>query len=237
MHVCNDFKWLLNLIDLSNKDLHLCLVDGKKVKIETFGDVYIKFDQGSFIIRKVTCAIKLSMNFIFVAKLHDERCNILFDDHVTIMRDNVTLCLGRKHQGLFELFPDPFGPRADTTTILKLEQMITKVKEDQNFVTWHKRLAHIKLPDIHNLITSHYLYDIKMMNKMKRVDCKGLKPHTCPLATRLERATKCMEGTHMTIYGPHHIATRVRQRYMICFVDAYSSFRTISFVEKFIEVR
>ena len=29
-HVCNDPKWLLNPIDLSNKDLYLCLVDGKK---------------------------------------------------------------------------------------------------------------------------------------------------------------------------------------------------------------
>ena len=77
-HVCNDLKWLLNPIDLSNGYLHLCLVDGKKVKIEDFGDVYLKFDQGSFIIRRVTCVTKLSMNVISVAKLYDKGCKILF---------------------------------------------------------------------------------------------------------------------------------------------------------------
>ena len=95
----------------------------------------------------------------------------------------------------------------------------------------------MKLPDIYILIDSHYLYVIKMVKKLKCAYCKGLKSHTRPLATRLERAMKCMECVHMFIYGPHHIATWARQRYMICFVDEYSGFRTISFVEKFIEIR
>ena len=96
-HVCNDLKWLLNPIDLSNEDLHLCLVDEKKVKIEAFGDVHLKFDQESFIIKRVSYATKLSMSVISVVKLHDEGCKILFNDHITIMRENVTLCIGRKH--------------------------------------------------------------------------------------------------------------------------------------------
>ena len=58
--------------------------------------------------------------------------------------------------------------------------MITKVKEHINVVMWHKRLVHIKLLNIHNLINSHYLYDMKMVKKIKYVDCKGLKPHTHP---------------------------------------------------------
>ena len=95
----------------------------------------------------------------------------------------------------------------------------------------------MKLANIYILINSHYLYDMKMVKKLKCVDCKGLKPHTRPLATRLERATKCMKCYHMFIYGPHHIETRVYQRYMICFVNEYSSFGTINFAEKFIEVR
>ena len=94
----------------------------------------------------------------------------------------------------------------------------------------------MKLPDIHNFINSQYLYDMKMVKKMKCVDCMGLKPHTHPLVTKLERAMKCIECIHMTIYDPHHIATQARQRYMIYFVDEYSSFKTISFAEKFIEV-
>ena len=102
---------------------------------------------------------------------------------------------------------------------------------------WYKTLAHIKLPNIHNLINSQYLYDMKMVKKMKYIDFKGLQPYPRPWATRLERTTKCMECIHMTIYGPHHIAAQTRQRYMIYFVDEYSSFETISFVEKFIEVR
>ena len=103
-HICINPKWLLNPIVLSNKDLHLCLVDGKKVKVKAFGDVYLKFDQGRFIIKRVTCATKLNMNIISVAKMHDEGCKILFDDHVTIMRENITLYNGRQHQGLFEFF-------------------------------------------------------------------------------------------------------------------------------------
>ena len=95
----------------------------------------------------------------------------------------------------------------------------------------------MKLPDIHILINSHYLYDMKMVKKMKCVDCKGFKPHTHHLATRLERATKCMECVNMFIYGLHHIATRPRQRYIIYFGDEYSDFETNSFAEKFIEVR
>ena len=109
-----------------------------------------------------------------------------------------------------ELFPKPFKPEANTTTILELEQMITKLKEDRNVVIWHNRLTHMKLPDIHNLINSRYLHDMKMVKKMKCVYCKGLKPHTHPLATRLERAIKCMESIHVTIYGPHHIVTKGR---------------------------
>ena len=123
------------------------------------------------------------------------------------------------------------------TTILELKQIITKGTEDRNAIMCHKRLAHMKLLDIHILINSHYLYDIKMVKKLKCVDYKGLKPYTSPLETRFERATKFMECVHMFIYGPHHIATRARQRYMICFVDEYSGFRTISFDKKFIEVR
>ena len=70
------------------------------------------------------------MNVILIAKLHEEGCKILFDDYITIMRENVTLCIRRKQHGLFELFPDLIGPGADTTTILELEQMIIKEKED-----------------------------------------------------------------------------------------------------------
>ena len=95
----------------------------------------------------------------------------------------------------------------------------------------------MKLPDIHILINSYYLYDMKMVKKLKCANSKRLKPHTHPLETRLERATKCMECVHMFIYGPHHIATRASERYIICFMDEYSGFRTINFVKKFIEVR
>ena len=110
--------------------------------------------------------------------------------------------------------------------------MITRMKEDQHAVMWHKRLAHMKLVDVHNLISSHYLYDMKMVKKMKCVYYKGLKPHIRLLATRLERATKCMKCIHMTIYGPHHIATQERLRYMICFMDEYSGFGTISLLKR-----
>ena len=156
-HVCNDPKWLLNHIYLSNEDVHLCLVNGKKVKIETFGDVYLKFDQGSFIIRRVACVTKLNMNVISVAKLHEEGCKIFFDDHVTTIRENVILSIGRKLQWLFELFPESVGPRADMTTIPELEQIISKVKEDKNATMCNKRLAHMKHSNIHILINSHYL--------------------------------------------------------------------------------
>ena len=89
----------------------------------------------------------------------------------------------------------------------------------------------MKLPDIHILINSHYLYDIKMVKKLKYADCKGLKHHTCPLETRLERATKCMECVHMFIHSPHHIATRARQRYMVCFMDEYSGSRPLTLLK------
>ena len=95
----------------------------------------------------------------------------------------------------------------------------------------------MKLPNIHILMDSDYLFDMKMVKKLKCRDSKGLKPHSHPLATRLERATKCMECVHIFIYGPHHIVTRACQRYMICFVDEYSGFGTVNFVENFIEVR
>ena len=120
------------------------------------------------------------MNVISVAKMHDDGCKILFGDHITIIRDNISLCIGRNHQGSFKLFPGLFGPEADTTIILELKRMITKVKHDRNVVMCHKRLAHMKLPNIHNLINSHYMYDMKMVKKMKCVDCEGLKPTLIP---------------------------------------------------------
>ena len=39
-HVYNDPKWLLNPIDLIDVEVHARLADGKKVRIESFGDVY-----------------------------------------------------------------------------------------------------------------------------------------------------------------------------------------------------
>ena len=105
VHVCNDPKWLLNPTDPRNEDLHLYLVNGKKVKIEDFGDVYLKFDLGNFIIRRVAWETKLNMNVISVAKVH---AKILFDDHVTIVRENIIIFIGRKHQWLFELFSKPY---------------------------------------------------------------------------------------------------------------------------------
>ena len=178
------------------------------VKNESFRNVYLKFDQDSFIIRRVACVPKLNMSIISMAKLHEEGCEILFDDHVTILRENITLCVGREKQRLYDSSLEPIGLEVDKTTRIKFELMIPKVKEDQNIVMWHKRLAHMTLADIHILINSHYLYHIKMVNKFKCVDCKRLKPHTHPLETRLERATNCMECVHMFIYGPHHIATK-----------------------------
>ena len=65
-----------------------------------------------------------------MSKLHEESCKILFDDHVTIMRENITLCIGRENQGLYELFPEPIGLGSNKTNILELEQMISNVKED-----------------------------------------------------------------------------------------------------------
>ena len=212
MHVCNDPKWLLNTIDITDVEVHARLVDGKKFRIESFRDVYLKFDKGSFIIRRVVCVIKLSMSVIFVANLHEEGCKVLFDDHVTIIRENITLCVGIKKQGLYELSSEPIGPRADKKTILEFEKMISKVKEDRNACMLHKRLAHMKLFKIHISMDSHYLFDIKIVKKLKCADCKRLKPHSCPLATNLERATKCMECVHMSIYDPRHIATWACQK-------------------------
>ena len=71
--------------------------------------------------------------------------------------------------------------------------MISMVKEDHNATMWHKRPTHMKLSDIHVLMDSRYLFDMKMVKKLKCVDCKGLKPHTRPLETGLEIATKYME--------------------------------------------
>ena len=129
MHICNDPKWLLNPVDLNDIEFHR-LADEKIVKIESFGDVYLKFDQGSFIIWKVSCVMKLSMSVISMAKLHEEGYKIFFDDHVTIMRKNITICVGREQQGLYELLPKAMGPRVDKSTIRELEQMISKMKED-----------------------------------------------------------------------------------------------------------
>ena len=78
--------------------------------------------------------------------------------------------------------------------------MISKVKEDRNAVIWHKRLAHMKLFDIRVLMDSHYLFDMKMVKKLKCADYKGLKLHSRPLAIGLERATKCMECVSIYLY-------------------------------------
>ena len=65
----------------------------------------------------------------------------------------------------------------------------------------------MKLFEIRVLMDSYYLFDMKMVMKLKCVDCKGLKPHSRPSTTRLEGTTKCIECVHIFIYGPHHIAT------------------------------
>ena len=103
-HVSNDPKWLLNPVDLTDVKIHTRLADGKKVRIESFR-VYLKFNQGSFIIRRVACVTKLNMSVISMAKLHEEGCKALFDDHVTIMRENITLSVGMEKQRLYELSP------------------------------------------------------------------------------------------------------------------------------------
>ena len=118
-------------------------------------------------------------------------------NNTTIMRENITLCIVTEKQGLYELSPEPIGLGVDKTTIFEFKQMISKVNEDRNAVMWHKRLAHMKLANIHVLMDSHYLFDMKMVKKLKCSYCKGLKPHSHPLATRLERATKCMECIHI----------------------------------------
>ena len=94
-HVYNDLKWLLNPVDLSNEEVHICFPDEKKINIESYRDVYLKFDQGNFIV------MKLNMNVISVAKMHEEDCKVLFDNHVTIMRKNITLYIRMEKQGLY----------------------------------------------------------------------------------------------------------------------------------------
>ena len=187
-HVCDNTKWLLNPVDLFNEEVHICLPNEKKITIESYGDFYLKFDQGSFIIRKFAYVTKLSISIISVAKLHEEGFKVLFDDHVTIMRENITPCVGREKQRPYE-YLELIEPRAYKTTILKFEQMISKVKDDHNVVMWHKRLAHMKLPESHVLMDSHYLFNMKMLKKLKCSDCKGLKPHSHPLVAKFERAT------------------------------------------------
>ena len=102
-HVYNDPKWLLNLIDLNGVEVHARLADGRKVKIKFFGDVYLKFNQGNFIIKRVAYVTKLSMSVISMTKLHEEVCKVFFDDHVTIMRENITLFIKKEKQGLLDL--------------------------------------------------------------------------------------------------------------------------------------
>lgn len=102
-----------------------------------------------------------------------------------------------------------------------------------NLDIWHRRLGHLSK---NKLIELEKLVDGMQVNKTDKVEkvcevCISGKQSKLPHNERRTRARRPLELIHSDIMGPINITSWNSKKYILCFVDDFTHFTAVYFLE------
>ena len=162
-----------------------------------------------------------SRNLISVAKLVAKGYSFVFENVLSIFKNNVHVATGTLDGNLYRLDVDPNFE----SNYLSLHTIGIKrnLLNDNSSLLWHKRLGHISIERMKRLVKEGILPNLDFTNFNVCVDCiKGKQTQKHSKGSK--RSSSILEIIHTDICGPFSTPCFNGQKYFISFIDDYSRF-------------
>ena len=201
----------------SSISTYIHLPNGEKALATHIGTVQIS---ESLLLTDVLCIPSFSFNLISISKLtNSPSCCVFFLSHLCFIQDPVAwkrIGLGRKKNGLYFL---QVSDNAEIfSSLLPSIAAHTAVINKSVFDAWHHRLGHpspSRLSLLKNVINDLV---IPSANEHCNV-CHISKQKRLPFTTVVYIAAMPFDLMHCDIWGPYHVPTLDKQRYLLTIVD------------------
>lgn len=230
-HMCSEKFKFLDLNETYNGSSLIKLAsEGKTASIHGIGKIVLNHDMGVSNLTKTLHVPELSTNLLSISKVTDNGYDVLFQkDKAQILTRNGEVILEANREN--DLY---FVKTKEESTKL------TKSNENNNMMSWHKKLAHMNENDMKIAQRNDILQGLSFDKNESVKDCetciKG-KMSRLPFPKREEqRTTEVLEIIHSDVFGPVKVPSHNGAKYFVTFTDDYSRYCRVYFLKQKNEV-
>ncbi|KAJ1685430.1 hypothetical protein LUZ63_016820 [Rhynchospora breviuscula] len=226
-HVTSDINNLSSFEPYTGAD-QLHIGDGKGLQITHIGSVTVNLGTHTIVLSQVLLVPSFTKNLISLSRFLSDNTNLVvdFSSCFCIIKDcltSKTLLQARACNGLYLI----------TTTAHCLPQAFLGERVDADL--WHFRLGHPSLATTKKLIADYSLPCNKSVLNMC-IDCNLAKSHKLPFTLSTTVSHAPLELLHADVWGPAPVVTNNGFRYYVVFVDDFTKFAWIFFLQSKDEV-
>ncbi|KAJ0445113.1 putative RNA-directed DNA polymerase [Helianthus annuus] len=132
------------------------------------------------------------------------------------------------------------GKRNDTVYVLSAESVyVEKAKQNETADLWHARLSHVGYDRLEVMMKKELVRGLPSLEIKKEVVCAGCqygKAHQLPYELSEHKTKELLEIIHSDVLGPIKQASNTGKRYMVSFIDDYTRYVWLDFMQEKSEV-
>ena len=213
---------------------HLTVGNGQNLPITHIGKVQFPTQNSSLHLNNVLRVPSIASNLASVHKLcHDNNCWCYFDENLLSVQALATgkvLYQGRSEQGVYPIYP------SKATTLSLPSRVCNHVASTSSlWELWHNRLGHPHAQVLQTLLPILKISSNKC-NSISCTHCISGKIYKLPFPTSHFTTHSPLELVHSDVWGPGLVFSINKFRYYVLFVDHYTRFTWIYFLQHKSEV-
>lgn len=225
-HLINDESVVSNLEYFKEPIKIKVAKSGEHLYAEKYGDVYVASNVNNkinnILIDNVLVAPDLEINLISVRRLEMKGFAIIFENgKATIKHGENVVAVAHRKDKLYELNFKVLSKRSAEANLTELESTL-----------WHRRLGHISTSNLEKLVGMVDGMNSKIQSGQGICEiCVSGKQTKLPHKTERTRASRPLQLVHSDIMGPINYKSWNGKRYILCFVDDFTHFTCVYFLE------
>lgn len=220
-HMCHDRSAFCNFVELKHS---VMLATGDNVTALGMGNVLLKSTYADVELSNVLYIPNLHTNILSVSKIIDHNCCVKFVNRKAAITttDNKFIFEANLRSGVF------------IANLQCKKEMVMTVDERKNCL-WHSRFGHLNFKDLNALKKKGLVNGIE--TKIEKSCCCEVCA-VCKISKKpfkeykQVRTQQLLEVVHTDIFGPVRIPSAAGSLYFISFIDDFSRYVTVYFMNK-----
>jgi hypothetical protein len=228
-HMTNTVVPLFNVRNYEGS-LKINTADGNSLPISVVGDL-------SSSLTDVFVSPDLSTNLIFVGQLVDNDCDVHFSHSGCVVQDQVSGKMIVKGPKVGRLFPLYISPSIIIPSFPLLSFACNVVGSEKKI--WHRRLGHPNSDVLRTLINFGLLGNKACSSLDLSFDCTSCKlgkSKVLPFPRHASRASQCFDIILSDVWGIAPVVSHAHYKYFVTFIDGFSRFTWVYFLQAKAEV-